>query len=185
MIAPFLAVAAALGVIVVLSARWRRHSHGSTPSLPRKPWLLLLAILPQLAWVHWLSHLGSGAAGFSWLLTASYVPVMCFIALNVRYTWARVIAVGVALNFTVMLANGGTMPAPARFATSQPLVTTTTAEQLAPGSKDHVAGDRQPTLLAPLEDQYVVTLPLGGQRLASVGDFVSLGGAVIGLLSAL
>ncbi len=185
MIIPFLAVAAALGLVVVLSARWRRHSPGRTPTLPRKPWLLLLALLPQIAWTHWLSHLGASAIGLSWILPLSYVPVLWFIVVNARFAWARVIAVGVALNLAVMLANGGTMPAPARFATSQPAVTSVATERLAPGSKDRIVSDQTPALLAPLEDQYVVTLPGGMQRLASVGDFVSLGGALLGLLSTL
>lgn len=185
MIIPFLAVAALLGLVVVPSTRWRRHSFTHAPTLPRKPWLLVFAILPQLLWVHWLSHLGTGAQGLAWILPLSYVPVLFFVALNFRFTWARVIGVGVALNFAVMVANGGTMPAPARFATSQPAVTSTATERLAPGTKDRIVGGPAPAVLAPLEDQYVVTLPGGHQRLASLGDFIILGGAVLGLLSLL
>ena len=185
MIIPFLAAATVLGLVVVVSARWRRRSFDQIPSLPRKPWLLLFALLPQIIWTHWLSHLGSAANGFSWILPLSYAPVIWFIVLNVRFAWARVIAVGVALNLAVMVTNGGTMPAPARFATSQPAVMGVETERLAPGSKDRIVSDQTPALLAPLQDQYVVTLPGGMQRLASIGDFVSLGGAMLGLFSIL
>jgi len=185
MIIPFLAVATVLGAVVALGTKWRRHSWRTIPLLPRQPWLLLFAIVPQFVWAHWISHLGSSATGLSWLLPSSYLPVFWFIALNLRYPWVRVIAVGVSLNVAVMLGNGGTMPMPARFVTGQPPATSGTSERLFPGSKDRIADDREPTLLAPLEDQYVVTLPGGSRRLASVGDFVSLGGAFFGLLSSL
>ena len=185
MVIPFLAVAAVLGVISALSYRWRRHSLEAMPALPRKPWLLLLAIAPQFTWVHWLSHLGPGVEQFAWILPLSYLPVLGFIALNVRLAWARVVAVGVTLNLAVMLANGGTMPAPARFATSQPAITSTDTERLAPGTKDRLMSENAPPLLAPLQDQYVITLPNGTQHVTSIGDFISLGGAVFGLVSTL
>lgn len=185
MIIPFLAVATVLGAVVVLGTKWRRHLWRTMPVLPRKPWLLLFAIVPQFIWTHWISHLGSGAMSFAWLLPASYLPVFLFIALNLRYPWARVMAVGVSLNVAVMLGNGGTMPMPSRFAANQTVLMSGSSVGFFPGSKDRIADDREPTLLAPLEDQYVVTLPGGSRRLASVGDFVSLGGAVFGLLSTL
>ncbi|HVC35428.1 MAG TPA: DUF5317 family protein [Chloroflexota bacterium] len=185
MIVPFLAVATLIGVVVVPSAGWRRLSLSARTPLPRAPWLLLLAILPQLLWTRWLSHLGPSADGFAWVLPVSYLPVLCFIALNLRFTWARVVAVGVGLNVAVMLANGGTMPAPAHFARSAPAVTSVAGERVVPGSKDRIVADSAPAFLAPLQDQYVVTLPGGQQRLTSVGDFVTLGGAVLGLLTAL
>lgn len=185
MIIPFLAVATVLGAVVVLGTKWRRHSWRTIPALPRKPWLLLFAIVPQFVWTHWVSHLGSGAMSFVWLLPASYLPVFLFIAFNVRYPWARVVAVGVSLNVAVMLGNGGTMPMPARFVGNQTVQTNGSSVRLFPGSKDRIADSQEPTLLAPLEDQYVVTLPGGARRLTSVGDFVSLGGAFFGLLSSL
>src|SRR5579875_2824545 len=115
MIALFLAVAALLGVVVLLGISWRRPISSRTPTMPRKPWLLLAALVPQLAWTSWISHLGDGASTFVWLLPVSYLPVLWFIALNFHYPWARVIALGVTLNLAVMLGNGGTMPMPARF----------------------------------------------------------------------
>ncbi|MGH2459278.1 MAG: DUF5317 family protein [Chloroflexota bacterium] len=185
MIVPFLAVATALGLLVILAATWRRQPSRVSPVLPRAPWLLLLALIPQLVWTHWLSHQASGAPGLTWWLPASYVPVGLFIALNLGFPWARVIAVGVSLNVAVILANGGTMPAPARFFASESKVTSVVPGQLDPGSKDRLVDARRPALLAPLEDQYIVTLPGGFRRLASVGDFVSLGGAILGLLASL
>jgi hypothetical protein len=180
MIIPFLAVAAALGLVVVLSTRWRRQSSQKMVDLPKKPWLLLVALALQFLWTHWLSHLGPSAEKLTWILPLSYVPVMCFVAFNWRFTWSRVIAVGVAMNFAVMIANGGTMPAPAQFSSHPP---PTGEERIAPGSKDRIVAHS--TVLPPFQDQFVVTLPGGSQHLASLGDFVSLSGAVVGLLSTL
>ncbi|HLH71912.1 MAG TPA: DUF5317 family protein [Chloroflexota bacterium] len=183
MLFPFLAVAVVLGVIIALGpARRRRLSIDHAP-LPKKPWLLVIAVIVQAIWTRWLSHLGPSAEALSWLLPVSYLPVLWFLTLNIRTLWAPVIALGVCLNFTVMLFNGGTMPAPARFSSDPAIVAAAHAERLAPGSKDRVVGSDFPTVLGPLEDQYVITLPGGQQRLVSIGDFVSLGGGIIGLLS--
>lgn len=183
MVIPFLAVAVALGVIVVLSASLRRRFLNKQMALPRKAWLLILALVPQYAWTHWLSHLGTSASNWAWILPVSYLPLICFTLLNLNLTWARVMAVGVTMNLAVMVANGGTMPAPARFSTNQSA--DVTSSRVIAASKDRISSEYAPATLAVLQDQYVVTLPGGGQRLASLGDFVSLGGAFLGLISTL
>lgn len=185
MVVPFLAAAAVLSVFVALGAGWRRHSFRDSPTLPRQPWLLLLAMIPQLAWGHWLSRLGPDAERLVWILPLSYLPVLGFIAVNRRLVWIRIVAVGVAMNLAVMVFNGGAMPAPARFAASEPAVARPSGARLAPGTKDRIVAEDQVTPLGLLEDRFVVTLPGGHQRLASLGDFVSLGGALLGLVSVL
>ena len=182
MLIPFLAVAAVLGIFVALGPAWRRRLPNESAPLPKKPWLLVVAVVIQALWLRWLSHLGPSAEALSWVLPVSYAPVAWFLALNIRTSWAPVVALGVGLNLTVMLLNGGTMPAPARFA-SKAVTVALQGERLAPGSKDRFVGSEFPTVLAPLEDKYVITLPGGQKRLASLGDFVSLGGGIIGLLS--
>lgn len=182
MLIPFVVVAAILGIFVAFRPAWfRRLPNGPAP-LPKKPWLLVVAVVVQAVWLRWLSHLGPSAEALSWLVPASYAPIVWFLVLNIRTSWAPVVALGVGLNLAVMLANGGTMPAPAHFLADQSNVSQH-AERLVSGSKDRVVGSDFPTVLSPLEDQYVITLPGGQRRLASIGDFVSLGGGIIGLLS--
>ncbi|HLG50128.1 MAG TPA: DUF5317 family protein [Chloroflexota bacterium] len=184
MVVPFLAVATFFGVVVTLGARWRRRSFHFHFVLPRCPWLLLLTLALQTIWVRWLSYHGQSALSFAWILPLSYGPILVFAALNIKYAWIRVIALGAALNMAVMLLNGGTMPAPAGLGAHE-VPAGTTVERLIPGSKDRAVRDDGAVALAPLIDRYIVTLPGGQQRLASIGDFVALAGAFLGLLSAI
>ncbi|HUX87855.1 MAG TPA: DUF5317 family protein, partial [Chloroflexota bacterium] len=131
----FVAVAVVLGIFVAIRPVWRPQGlHESVP-LPKKPWLLVVAVVVQALWVRWLSNLGPSAEVFSWILPASYLPVIYFLASNIRTSWAPVVALGVGLNLMVMIVNGGTMPAPARFASDQAKIALH-AEPLAPASKD-------------------------------------------------
>jgi hypothetical protein len=184
MVVPFLAVATIFGAVVTLGARWRRRSFRFHFVLPRYPWLLLLTLALQTIWIRWLSYRGPSALAFAWILPLSYGPILVFAALNIKYAWIRVIALGAALNMAVMLLNGGTMPAPAGLG-AHGVAAGTTEERLIPGSKDRAVRDDGAVVLAPLIDRYIVTLPGGQQRLASVGDFVALAGAFLGLLSAI
>lgn len=181
MLIPFVAVAALVGIFVAFGRTWRRLPRESAP-LPKKPWLVVVAVVVQVIWLRWLSHLGPSAESFSWVLPVSYAPIVWFLAVNIRTSWAPVVTLGLGLNLAVMLVNGGTMPAPAHFLADQANVGQH-AERIVAGSKDRVVGSEFPTVLSPLEDQYVITLPGGQRRLASIGDFVSLGGGIIGLLS--
>jgi hypothetical protein len=58
------------------------------------------------------------------------------------------------------------------------------AAHLVTGSKDRVPATGATVILEPLADRYVIVLPGGAMRLASVGDLVVLAGAIAALLTA-
>ncbi len=182
MIPTFLLFGGVIGVVVALGTGRIARSPADDAPFPRA-WLLLpLALAPQFLWIHLLSHLPS-ASGLSWLLTLSYLPVLVFLAVNAHHAWARVILLGLLLNFAASAANGGTMPARLP-ATDVPVaLAPETTDRIAPGTKDRVMPASRSFVLEPLADRYVLSLPGGAQRLTSIGDLVILLGGSLALLS--
>jgi hypothetical protein len=78
----------------------------------RAPGLLVAAILAQVLIVS-IFPLGS-AAFHNAVHVATYVAVAVFVVLNRRIPWVWLVALGGALNFTAIAANGGVMPAAPR-----------------------------------------------------------------------
>jgi hypothetical protein len=146
--------------------------------------LLLLSLAPQQLWVRWLSHQNGGATDWAWLVALSYVPLAAFVFFNRDRLSVKVIAVGALLNVAAMIANGGAMPAPMRLAAT-PATSGAQVERIAPGTKDRLVGDKAPSGLELISDRFVVTLPTGAQRVASVGDFIILFGGLIALIGAI
>jgi Family of unknown function (DUF5317) len=181
----FLAAAALGALVVVLRTRDMRGDLGAEPDFPRHAWLLLVAIVLQQLWVRWISHQPSVPETFAWLVALSYVPLVAFIFLNRERLAVKVIAIGVVLNFSAMLANGGAMPVPARFASSTQVQTSPRLTTIAPGTKDRLVDGTQPALVETLSDHILVTLPTGIQRVASFGDFFILTGGILALVGAI
>ena len=182
MIPTFLIVVALAGIGVALGA----GRAGSTPGigLPKRWWLLGFAVAPQYLWAHRIAATPALAEHFAWLIPASYLPVFAFLTTNLRFAWARVVLVGAALNLAVIFANGGTMPARAIAAEGAGAPSPGVAAHLVVGTKDRVPGTGASILLGQLADRYVIVLPGGAMRLASVGDVVVLAGAIAALLTA-
>jgi hypothetical protein len=78
----------------------------------RAPGALVAAILAQVLIVSVFPH------GSAWLHNAvhvgTYLVVAVFVVLNRRTPWVWLVALGGALNFTAIAANGGVMPAAPR-----------------------------------------------------------------------
>ena len=78
----------------------------------RAPGMLVAAILGQILIV---SIVPQGSATFHTAVhIASYLVVAGFVVLNRRIPWVWLVALGGALNFTAIAANGGVMPAAPR-----------------------------------------------------------------------
>lgn len=103
-----IALAAGLAVGVVL-ARWRGHSY-QPPEL-RASWLAFLAFLPQFVLLYLpyfrvrVSDRGSAAC-----LLISLLVFVGFAWVNRSLPGMSILLIGLALNLTVMAANGGFMP---------------------------------------------------------------------------
>ena len=184
MIPTFLALVALGALAVALGSGRSGRSPARGPALPRYWWILWLAVVPQFLWAHGIAASPELASRLAWLIPASYLPVFAFLAANARFAWARVVLVGAVLNLAVILANGGTMPARAVTIGDPAPSTATVRAHLVMGTKDRVPESDALVFLAPLADRYVIVLPGGAMRLASVGDFVVLAGAIAALLTA-
>ncbi len=126
-----IALAAGLAAGVVL-ARWRGHSY-QPPEL-RVSWLVFLAFLPQFVLLYLpyfrvrVSDRGSAAC-----LLISLLVFVGFAWVNRSLPGMSILLIGLALNLTVMAANGGFMP-----------ISPQTAGQLVPDGAllDFQSGDR-------------------------------------------
>ena len=100
----FLVAVAVGAVVVALRAADVRGNWASRPSFPRHSWLLIVAIVPQQLWVRWISHQPDLSERFTWLVAGSFLPLIVFLYFNRAQAWAKVIAVGVVLNLSAMIA---------------------------------------------------------------------------------
>jgi hypothetical protein len=148
-------------------------------------WVVLPAALFQLLvitdpWKLWRSP---DVAGM--LLMISYAPFVFFLVRNLQVPGLTVAAIGLALNLTVMLANGGLMPVSPESQRSAGH----------PESRVIVVGERttagkgiilpaEQTRLAFLSDTIVLP-PVPRPMIVSVGDLITLGGLAFGVQSAM
>jgi hypothetical protein len=143
--------------------------------------LLLFAVVPQQLWVRWISHQPDLAERLTWLVAGSFLPLILFLYFNHVQLWAKVIAIGVALNLAAMIANGGEMPAPNQFAAAASNQTEIASERIIPGTKDKLITASAPAALHFLSDHFLLTLPTGAQRVVSAGDIFILSGGILAL----
>ena len=74
-------------------------------------WLALVALGAQTLLLY-LSGESNSVPGWAVRLgiTLSYLPLLAVVALNFRWLGMRLLGIGIALNFMVIVANGGLMP---------------------------------------------------------------------------
>lgn len=108
------------------------------------------------------------------LLIVTITALVGFCWLNRRQPGMLLIVIGMALNATVMFANGGMMPvAPDRLAQMSGMQVESGAVLL--GSKDVVLEDHEATLPW-LGDRIMLPGPLGQLAIWSIGDFILIAG---------
>ena len=176
-----IALAAGLAAGVVL-ARWRGHSY-QPPEL-RVSWLAFLAFLPQfiLLYLPYFRIRVSDQVSAVCLL-ASLLIFLGFAWVNRSLPGMSILLIGLALNLTVMAANGGFMP-----------ISPQTAGQLVPDGAllDFQSGDRfgiKDIYLPPLEtrfewlaDRFLTPAWFSYRAAFSLGDvFIAIG--AFGLLA--
>jgi hypothetical protein len=162
---------------------------GRLAHLPlRLPWLVLLAIAIQF-YVIWtppamappLLSIPTG------LLILSYLMLLIFVWINRRIAGMWAVGLGLLLNLTVMLANGGYMPITPEAVIAvghQHEVRSMEAGARLTGAKD-VLLPRDQTKLWPLSDVFVVARPFPIPSVFSAGDVAVALGVFILVLTAL
>jgi hypothetical protein len=102
----------AMVLLAFLSALLSGGKLGRLANLPlRAPWLALLGFGLQIFIIYSPTEMAQGLFGIRTLtLIGSYAILLAFVWINRRLAGMLVIGLGLALNLTVMLANGGYMP---------------------------------------------------------------------------
>ena len=119
-------------------------------------------------------------------LVLTYLTLFGFIAVNMRLPWLRIIALGVALNFVVIVANGGLMPvSPETLSEIAPEYSATVLDgNPVPNSKDILLEKRE-TALWWLSDIFTLPRFLSSWKIAfSAGDVVIIMGLLYLVISA-
>ena len=149
---------------------------------PRVRWLALGAgaLLVQIALIHGLARLPGGVGLLPVLLPLAHAILLPFLLRNLSFWGMRLILVGLLLNLTVMLANGGLMPVEAATVEA---VRGPERQDLRTG--DHIPGTKN-VLVAPgdvrlrqLSDVLVPPLPRPLTRAVSAGDLFVIAGAAL------
>ncbi len=103
-----------VAVLVGLAAGWARAGLGKRAYQPyqlRGVWLVILAFAPQLLAFNF-SPTGAllSRQAVAWILVISQVPLFVFVWINRRMAGFWLLGLGLALNFLVIVLNGGMMP---------------------------------------------------------------------------
>lgn len=128
-----------------------------------------------------ISHLGTGGAAgtFRQVLFFSTTVLLALLALKVRRFWgAWLVALGILLNLVPMAFHSGSMPidyAILERSGAFPEVTREDIGKQTNHGKDVVL-DREDIHFFALSDRYVVTVPVYGTNIYSLGDFVLFAG---------
>ena len=105
-----LLLALGVGLVIGLSwAKWRGHPY--QPPRLRYSWLAIVAFLPQF-FLTYFERTQSFASNWlvAFAIVTSQVLLFLFVWLNRLLPGMFVLIIGIILNFTVMVANGGFMP---------------------------------------------------------------------------
>jgi len=105
-----LAAAVVIGLAAGLTRAWIHKRPYQTPSL-RSPWLVFFAFIPQLA-AFYLPRLGIRVPDqwVPFILVGSQIVLLYFIWINRKVAGFWLLGAGLALNFLVIVLNGGMMP---------------------------------------------------------------------------
>jgi hypothetical protein len=132
----------------------------------------------QIALVQGLATVPAGAAWLPFLLPASHLLLIPFLVRNLSFRGIQVILIGLFLNLTVMLANGGLMPVEPSAVRA---IGGIELSELDPG--DHVPGTKNRLLTASdarvsiLSDRLVAPDPF--KAAVSLGDLFIAAGLLI------
>ncbi len=137
-------------------------------------------LVVQAALIYGLAFLGGTRQWLPFLLPAAHLLLLPFLLRNLSFWGIKLVLVGLLLNLTVMLANGGLMPveAPAVEAVGRHQVGDLQIGAHIPGSKN-VLLNPQDVRLRGLSDILVVPIPRPFTRAVSVGDLFVLAGVVV------
>ncbi|KKL57730.1 hypothetical protein LCGC14_2232460, partial [marine sediment metagenome] len=137
-------------------------------------------LLVQVALIYGLTTVPSARQWLPFLLPAAHLLLVPFLLRNLSFWGIKLVLVGLLLNLTAMLANGGLMPveAPAVEAVGRHQVGDLQIGAHIPGSKN-VLLNPQDVRLRELSDILVVPIPRPFTRAVSVGDLFVLAGVVI------
>lgn len=146
---------------------------------------VLAAFLAQAIAIYPLSDLGGDRVVLPIVLLGSHLLLVPFFFHNWGYTGIRIVALGLALNASVMVVNGGLMPvAPdAVQAVGRHQPGELQAGERIPRTKNVLLhpGD---TRLRLLSDVLIVPLPKPATRAVSIGDLFIIAGAIWALVEA-
>lgn len=149
----------------------------------RRPWLALLAFGMQIYQIHEPTTMAEGLLSLhTAILVLSYLILLLFVWLNRKLLGILIVGVGLVLNFTVMLANGGYMPITLEAVTQvghlDALPSTEPGARLR-NTKDVVL-PREQTRLWILSDIFVIPEPFPIPSVFSIGDvFIAAGAGVL------
>ena len=156
-------------------------SQGARPA-PKLRWLGLGAgaFAVQVTLIYGLVSLGGTHQWLPFLLPAAHLLLLPFLLRNVSFWGIRLILLGLLLNLTAMLANGGLMPveAPAVEAVGRHQVGDLEVGAHIPGSKNVLLA-AEDIRLRTLSDILVVPVPKPFTRAVSAGDLFVFTGVVI------
>lgn len=137
-------------------------------------------LLVQVSLIYGLSTTPSAGQWLPFLLPAAHLLLLPFLLRNLSFWGMRLILLGLLLNLTAMLANGGLMPVES---SAVEAVGRHQSEELELGA--HIPGSKNVLLepedirLRELSDILVLPLPRPFARAVSVGDLIVLAGVVI------
>ena len=140
----------------------------------------MAVFLVQVALIYGLTTVPSASQWLPYLLPATHLLLLPFLLRNLSFWGMRLILVGLLLNLTVMLANGGLMPveAPAVETVGKHEVRDLQVGAHIPGSKNVLLAEED-IRLRELSDTLVLPVPRPFTRAVSVGDLFVLAGVVI------
>jgi len=144
----------------------------------RHLWVVPVTLAVQVAWANWLSGLPGAPSPFRLLVPMSTAALLVMVLSNVGWPAARLVAVGIALNLTVIVANGNLMPISmpdAARAVSVARSGELSEGQAVPHTKDVVVAASR-TRLGFLSDHLAIRLPYGDTRMLSPGDVLMMAG---------
>lgn len=149
---------------------------------PKIRWLGLGAgaLGVQVALMYGLASVGDGREWLPFLLPVAHLLLLPFLLRNLSFWGIRLILLGLLLNLTAMLANGGLMPVEgsAVEAVGRHQVEDLQSGSPIPGSKNVLVASED-IRLRELSDILVLPVPRPFTRAVSVGDLFVFTGVVI------
>ena len=140
----------------------------------------MVVLLVQVTLIYGLTTVPSARQWLPFLLPVAHLLLLPFLLRNLSFWGMRLVLVGLLLNLTAMLANGGLMPVegPAVEAVGRHEVRDLQLGAHIPGSKNVLLAEED-IRLRELSDILVLPVPRPFTRAISVGDLFVFAGVVI------